>query len=112
MESFDEGLRCQDVHSGLRNIDPNSAILTPLTGTLKIGMAASLAALVRGQDVVPDAESLRAVAAEQLDVSPYAFNEVVYSLERAGFVTNSEWAVQHPQYDRSQYGGGWTLADR
>ncbi|MEZ3157849.1 hypothetical protein AB1K56_13060 [Microbacterium sp. BWR-S6Y] len=88
MEKFEEGLRCQDVHSGLRNIDPNSAILTPLTETQKIGMAASLAALVRGQDVVSDAESLRAVAAEQLDVSPYAFNDVIYSLEAAGFVTN------------------------
>lgn len=88
MNAFDEGLRCQDVHSGLRNLDPNSPVLAPLTETQKIGMAAGLASLIKGQDVVPDAQALRTVAAEQLDVSPYAFNDVVYSLERAGFVSN------------------------
>ncbi len=92
MDAFDEGLRCQDVHAGLRNIDPNSGILTPLTETQKIGMAASLASLVRGQDVIDDAQSLRAVAAEQLDVSPFAFNDVIYSLERVGFITNIKTA--------------------
>jgi len=51
-----------------------------------IGMAASLAALVRGQDVIADAEALTAIAAEQLDISPYAFNGVVETLERAGMV--------------------------
>lgn len=88
MDTFDEGLRCQDVHAGLRNLDPNSPILAPLTETQKIGMAADLASLIRGQDVVTDAQALRTVAAEQLDVSPYAFNDVVYSLEQAGFVSN------------------------
>lgn len=92
METFDEGLRCQDVHAGLRNIDPNSGILTPLTETQKIGMAASLASIIRGQDVVDDAQALRAVAAEQLDVSPFAFNDVVYSLERIGFIANIKTA--------------------
>lgn len=88
MNTFDEGLRCQDVHSGLRNLDPNSPVLAPLTETQKIGMAAGLASLIKGQDVVVDAQALRTVAAEQLDVSPYAFNDVVYSLEQAGFVSN------------------------
>jgi hypothetical protein len=51
-------------------------------------MAASLASLVRGQDVVADAEALKTIVAEQLDISPYAFIGVVETLERAGMVDN------------------------
>ena len=86
MNRFDEGLRCQDVHAGLRNVDPNSGALTPLADTQMIGMAASLAALIRGQDVISDAQALRAVAAEQLDVSPFAFDGVITTLAEIGFV--------------------------
>ncbi|MEU4811895.1 hypothetical protein AB0H20_22050 [Nocardia fluminea] len=86
MESFDEGLRCQDVHAGLRNVDPNSGSLTPLADTQLVGMAASLAALIRGQDVVNDAQALRAVAAEQLDVNQFAFDDVVKTLAEIDFV--------------------------
>ncbi|MGK5112796.1 hypothetical protein [Geodermatophilus sp. CPCC 205506] len=49
-------------------------------------MAASLASLVRGQDIVSDAEALKTIVAEQLDISPYAFTPVVETLERAGMV--------------------------
>lgn len=86
VEGFYAGLRCHDVHSGLRNVDPNSGSLTPLADTRVVGMAAGLAALVRGQDVITDAEALKAIVAEQLDISPYAFPDVVETLERAGFV--------------------------
>jgi hypothetical protein len=86
VERFDEGLRCQDVHAGLRNVDPNSGTLTPLADTQLIGMAASLAALIRGQDVIPDAQALRAVAAQQLDVNQFAFDPVVAALADVGFV--------------------------
>ena len=86
MDLFDEGLRCQDVHAGLRNVDPHSGSLTPLADTQLIGMAASLAALVRGQDVIADAQALRAVAAEQLDVSQFAFDQVIKVLADVGFV--------------------------
>lgn len=79
MDRFDEGLRCQDVHAGLRNVDPNSGTLEPLMDTQMIGMAASLAALIRGQEVVNDAHVLRAVAAEQLDVNQFAFDPVTGS---------------------------------
>jgi hypothetical protein len=84
LPDFKAGLRCHDVHAGLRNVDPNSATLTPLADTRMVGMAASLASLVRGQDVVSDAEALKAIAADQLDISPYAFAPVVDTLERAG----------------------------
>src|SRR5205814_6831403 len=86
VELFDEGLRCQDVHAGLRNVDPNSGSLTPLADTQLIGMAASLAALIRGQDVIDDAQALRAVAAEQLDVNQFAFDSVVKALADVEFV--------------------------
>jgi hypothetical protein len=86
VDLFDEGLRCQDVHAGLRNVDPNSGTLTPLADTQLIGMAASLAALIRGQDVIADAQALRAVAAEQLDVSQFAFDHVITVLADVGFV--------------------------
>ncbi|WP_405759827.1 hypothetical protein OG234_15925 [Streptomyces sp. NBC_01420] len=86
MDRFDEGLRCQDVHAGLRNVDPNSGTLTPLADTQLIGMAASVAALVRGQEVIGDAQALRALAAEQLDVNHFAFDQVVFALDELGFV--------------------------
>lgn len=87
MDAFIEGLRCQDVHAGLRNLNPNSGRLTHLAETQRVGMAASLASLVRGQDVVPDAQALKALAAEQLDVSPFAFDDVVRLLEDVGFIS-------------------------
>ncbi|PYC66591.1 hypothetical protein C7C45_24140 [Micromonospora arborensis] len=86
MDRFDEGLRCQDVHAGLRNVDPNSGTLTPLAETQLIGMAASLAALIRGQEIIPDAQALRAVAAEQLDVNQFAFDQVIAVLAEVEFV--------------------------
>lgn len=86
LPDFKAGLRCHDVHAGLRNVDPNSATLAPLSDTRMVGMAASLASLVRGQDVVSDAEALKTIVAEQLDINPYAFGPVVETLERAGMV--------------------------
>lgn len=85
-EDFKAGLRCYDVHTGLRNVDPNSATLAPLADTRAVGMAAGLASLIRGQDVIADAESLKTIVAEQLDISPYAYSQVVELLERAEFV--------------------------
>lgn len=86
MDRFDEGLRCQDVHSGLRNVDPNSPLLGPLNDTRVVGMAATLAGLIRGRDVIGDAQALMQVAAYQLDVHMLSFNEVVALLEDAGYV--------------------------
>jgi hypothetical protein len=87
MDNFDEGLRCQDVHAGLRNVNPNSGALVPLAKTQTIGMAASVASLIRGRDVIPDAQALRAVSAEQLDVNQYAFDAVITTLADVGFVS-------------------------
>ncbi|WP_310963968.1 hypothetical protein [Nocardioides terrisoli] len=87
MDNFDEGLRCQDVHSGVRNVDPNSPVLQPLVDTRIVGMAATVAGLIRGNDVIKDAQALMSIAASQLDVDMLAFNEVVTLLGDAGFVS-------------------------
>lgn len=117
MELFDEGLRCQDVHAGLRNVDPNSGALTPLADTQLIGMAASLAALIRGQDVIDDAQALRAVAAEQLDVNQFAFDGVIRALAELEFVQGvqtsggriTSFTENVPYYDDlyADLGGAW-----
>jgi len=39
-------------------------------------MAASLATAIRGQDVIRDAQTLKMVAADQLDVDSLAFNRL------------------------------------
>jgi hypothetical protein len=49
-------------------------------------MAATVAGLIRGRDVIEDAQALTQIAAYQLDVDPLAFSEVVALLEDAGYV--------------------------
>ncbi|MDV8025340.1 hypothetical protein [Rhodococcus sp. IEGM 1330] len=49
-------------------------------------MAATVAGLIRGRDVVADAQSLSIIAAAQLDVDGLAFSEVIDVLENADFV--------------------------
>ncbi|MHB1525544.1 MAG: hypothetical protein ACYCZN_04585 [Candidatus Dormibacteria bacterium] len=49
-------------------------------------MAASLAAAIRGQEVITDAQVLKMVAASELDVGSLEFNQVVHILDSVGFV--------------------------
>ncbi|GAB3547493.1 hypothetical protein GCM10027404_09680 [Arthrobacter tumbae] len=49
-------------------------------------MAATLAGLIRGRDVIEDAQALMQVAAHQLDVQMLSFGEVIAVLEDSGFV--------------------------
>jgi hypothetical protein len=121
LRNFQAGLRCHDVHAGLRNVDPNSATLAPLSDTRLVGMAASLASLIRGQDVVTDAGALKTVVAEQLDISPYAFPDVIATLERAAMIDNVQRRGQKiisftetvPFYDNlySALGDAWRRAE-
>lgn len=90
VERFQQGLRCQDVHAGLRGVDPNSAPLAHLVDTRLVGMAATLAASIRGREVITDAHTLKVVAAEQLDVDPMAFDQLVGLLDDAGLVHSVE----------------------
>jgi hypothetical protein len=64
-------------------VDPNSGILAPLADTRTVGMAASLASLIGGQDVISDAEALKTIAADHLDISTCASGGVIDALERA-----------------------------
>lgn len=87
MKKLDEGLRCQDVHAGLRNLDVNSApIAQHLEQTQLVGMAATLAAAIRGEDVIGDAQALKVIAADQLDINAYAFPAVVELLHERDMV--------------------------
>ena len=86
MEQYVEGLRCQDVHAGLRTVDPNSPGLIPLKTTRLVGMAADVAALIRDRQLIPDVNALETVAVTELDVAPHAFEQVLGVLEEADFV--------------------------
>jgi hypothetical protein len=54
VDSYTEGLRCQDVNAGLRTFDATSAVLTPVKKTRLIGMAADLASLIRDRELISD----------------------------------------------------------
>lgn len=118
MDKFDEGLRCQDVHAGLRNLDVTSAPITQhLEDTQLIGMAATLASTIRGEDVIADAQALKVVAADQLDINPYAFNRVIellhtYDLVRdvrttAGKILSFSENVAYHETLYEQLGDAW-----
>jgi hypothetical protein len=53
-------------------------------------MAATLASAIRGQDIIRDGQSLKLVAAEQLDIDPLAFPGVIDLLADAEFVHSVE----------------------
>ncbi|MFJ5839795.1 hypothetical protein ACIQGO_24065 [Streptomyces shenzhenensis] len=86
MDGYTEGLRCQDVNTGLRNIDATSPVLTPVKKTRLVGMAADLAALVRSKEIVEDITVLESVAAAELDIPSTSFDAVVQVLESAELV--------------------------
>lgn len=86
LDNYTQGLRCQDVNSGLRTFDAASAVLTPVKKTRLIGMAADLAALIRDRELISDISALEAVAAAELDIPSTSFDTVVTVLEEAELV--------------------------
>lgn len=88
MENFKAGLRCHDIHGGLRNIDaPTSGpIVQYLEETRLTGMAAAVAVNIRGRDVIDDADALKVIAADQLGIEGFAFRPVLDLLQELGFV--------------------------
>jgi hypothetical protein len=100
MEQYVEGLRCQDVHAGLRSVDPNSPGLIPLKTTRLVGMAADGQALVR--HVAPIERNLP-VAVHGGQTKPQ-----VHALERTDFVSRvlvvvDPVAVAEPAPKRSNW---------
>lgn len=84
-------LRSHDVHQGLYagEVDRNSGLpAREMETTQLVGMAAALASAIKGQDVVANAQDLKSVAADQLDIGPFAFNQVVEVLEETEFIRN------------------------
>lgn len=86
MDHFAEGLRCQDVTLGLREVDPRSAELRLVQNTHLVGMAADLAGLIRGRNVIESYEALEIVASETLDIPAMVLPQTLEVLELAGFV--------------------------
>jgi hypothetical protein len=86
MERYEQGLRCQDVHAGLHAVDGNSPSLIQLEHTRIVGMAGSVAALIRGREVIDDAQPLKVIAAAELDVDHLAFDRVIDVLAEADLV--------------------------
>jgi hypothetical protein len=86
MDEYTEGLRCQDVNTGLRTFDATSPVLTPVKKTRLVGMAADVAALVRDRQLIADMATLEAVAAAELDIPSTSFDGVIDLLEQAELV--------------------------
>jgi hypothetical protein len=105
------------VNSGLRTFDAASPSLTPLKKTRLVGMAADLAALVRGTPLVSDMTALESVAAAELDIPPTSFDGVLNVLEgaelveltrnRTGEVTGLTSEVPYYQDLFTTLGGVW-----
>lgn len=88
-------MRCQDVHTSVGQIDPNSSVLAKVSDTRLVGMIASVASAIRGNDIIHDGQALAEIAAEQLDVSPYAFPRVISTLEEVGWISNVKRKQEH-----------------
>lgn len=86
VDTYTEGLRCQDVNTGLRNFDATSPLLTPVRRTRSVGMAADLAGLVRDRELISNIDALETVAASELDIPPTSFEGVLSLLESAELV--------------------------
>jgi hypothetical protein len=86
METFYEGLRCQDVTLGLRHLDQNEQDLRLVRNTHYVGMAADLAGLIRGRAVIDNIDALEVVASETLGISSMVLPQVLEVLERAELV--------------------------
>lgn len=114
-----EGLRTHDIQQGLRNVDRTSGLLVrELETTQVVGMAAAVAGWIKGLDVIEDARALKVLAADQLNVDPFAFDNVVRLLEELEFVRQVErrgsrvtsfYESVPPTYDRmySLLGTSW-----
>lgn len=74
------GLRSYDIAIGFRNLYDGSAVLSEYKHTHVTGMAAVLAGAIKGRDIISDARSLRAVAADILKINHWAFEGVVREL--------------------------------
>jgi hypothetical protein len=84
-------LRAHDIHQGLQvaNVDRNSGLVgRELEATQVVGMAAALATAIKGLDVIKQAQHLKAVANDQLDIPTFAFEPVITLLLEVEYIRN------------------------
>ncbi len=82
------GLRSQDVYSGLQTVDQTSGLIAAeLEATRLTGMAATLAANIKGIDVITGERALKTIAAHQWGIDSFALPRVLDVLEEVDYVT-------------------------
>jgi hypothetical protein len=91
MESRVVGLRAQDVYSGLQTVDQTSGIIAAeLDATRLTGMAATVAANIKGIDIIKDPRTLKIIAAQQWGIDSFALPRVLEVLQEVDYVTLRE----------------------
>lgn len=82
------GLRAQDVYSGLQTVDQTSGLIAAELETTRLaGMAATVAANIRGIDLIKDPKTLTIIAAQQWGIDSLALPRVLETLEEVGYIT-------------------------
>lgn len=82
------GLRAQDVYSGLQTVDQTSGLIAAELQTTRLaGMAATVAANIRGIDLIKDPKTLTVIAAQQWGIDSFALPRVLETLEEVGYIT-------------------------
>jgi len=82
------GLRAQDVYSGLQTVDQTSGLVaSELDTTRRTGMEATVAANIKGIDVIKSVHALKVIAAQQWGIDSLAMPQVLDALEEVGYVT-------------------------
>lgn len=93
MDSRVVGLRAQDVYSGLQTVDQTSGIIAAeLDATRLTGMAATVAANIKGIDLIKDPKTLTVIAAQQWGIDSFALPRVREVLEEIGYITQHKSA--------------------
>jgi hypothetical protein len=81
-------LRAQDVYSGLQTIDQTSGLIAAeLAATRLTGMAATIAANIKGIDLIREPKALTIIAAQQWGIDSFALPKVLEVLQEVDYVT-------------------------
>lgn len=101
MEPQFTGLRCQDISLDLRSGTADSWVLSTVDNTQLVGMAADLAGLIRGRNVLVDIDALKIVAREALGINARVLPSVLDVLEgSAGSSTSPDPTAGSPRSSR------------
>ena len=88
MDSRALALRSQDIYSGLQTVDQTSGLIAAeLEVTRLTGMAATVAANIKGIDLIREPKTLTIIAAQQWGIDSLALPHVLEVLQDVGYVT-------------------------